>query len=238
MGRMRGVLFLLLAACGRLGFEARSGTPDTDAPIAGDAAVDAEVCISDPCTLVLPQCGCPEGKACHRTGATTETRDCVTEGTARADELCGGDDECVAGHVCIAQAVDSGRCHLYCAADSDCPPGKDCADLVEGVGVGICGSACTLEGGCPGNIACKVVLSIDFDSAGPVAFPLCADPNGAASGATCGSSLDCAGGLFCDDAGVCRPMCRFDGTLDCAAGTCTEALAPIVLGGVTHGFCR
>ena len=233
----RALLLLLLAACGRLGFEARSGTSDA----MGDAqvdAVDAELCISDPCTLVSPQCGCKPGEACHRTGPTTETRGCVPEGSALADEVCSVDVDCAAGLVCVAQAVDSGRCHRYCAGDADCPSGLGCAQLVEGVGIGLCGSTCTLDGGCPAGTACKVVLSNDFDSAGPVALPLCAEPAGSGAGTNCQSSLDCAPGVFCDEGGVCRTMCRFDGTLDCAAGTCTAALAPIVMGGVDHGFCR
>jgi hypothetical protein len=236
--RSRWLLLLLLAACGRLGFESRLG--DTDGSVVpqdGSMPDDATFCMSDPCTLV-PQCGCPSGMACHRTGATTETRGCVAEGSAGPDDPCSVDVECTGGHVCVAQAVDSGRCHRYCASDTDCAPGLACANLVEGVGVGLCGSTCSLASGCPAGSACKVILAVDFDSAGPVAVPLCGDPGGAGAGAGCGSSLDCAAGLFCDDGGVCRPMCRFDGTLPCTSGACTDPLAPIKLGGVVHGFCR
>jgi hypothetical protein len=235
--QLLGVSVLLLAACGRLGFESRLADPD--AGVGQDTMLDSpSFCMSDPCTLVLPQCGCPSGKACHRTGATTDTRECVAEGTATADELCGEDVDCVGGHLCAAQSANSGRCHLYCAGDADCAPGLSCAQLTEGVGVGLCGSACTLDAGCPAGSTCKVVLAFDFDSAAPVAVPLCGDPTGGGSGAGCGSSLECAADLFCDDAGVCRPMCRFDGTLDCTTGSCTNPLAPINLGGVGHGFCR
>ena len=43
--------------------------------------------------------------------------------------------------------------------DADCAIGLECAGSDEGVGIGFCGSACTLAGGCPAGAPCKVVLT-------------------------------------------------------------------------------
>jgi len=209
----------------------------SDADVA-DAPSDAGPdCVADPCVIVLPQCGCRTGEMCQRTGATTDERGCVPEGSIAADEVCPLDAECVPGHACLAMPTGSPRCHQYCDDDTDCAPGLECASYDEGVGIGVCGSTCTLEGGCPGGATCKVVLAYDFDSANPVALPVCAAPGAAADGDPCATSIDCAAGLHCDGAN-CRPMCRQDGSLPCASGTCQADLAIIRLGNVEHGFCR
>jgi hypothetical protein len=234
---LRLALAVGAVACGRLEFSSDprpdSRTPD-DSPV-----VDAGVCAEVPCRLVEEQCGCADGKACQRTGATTDERSCIAAGTAAADEACALDAECAAGLACVAVLGTEGRCQRYCAGDGDCAPGLQCAELVEGVGIGICGSACTLDGGCPVGEACKIELVFDFDSANVVAFPVCVPPAGNAAGNGCSLSTECAAGLICDlTPGTCGAMCRFDGSLPCATGTCTSVEAPILLGGLEHGVCR
>jgi hypothetical protein len=228
---------LLLLGCGRLDFESQ---PRADGGVTVDSPADgAAFCQATPCKLTLDQCGCPGGQACQRTGATTDERGCIAEGTAAPDEPCSLDAECVAGYACINFLGGSGRCQRYCAGDADCGPGLECAQLVEGVGIGLCGSTCTLTGGCPGTDACKVLLANDFDTVGAAAVPACVPPAGATAGTTCNSTIECAAGLFCDlTPHVCSPMCAFDGSLNCASGACTRVEAPIFLAGIEYGVCR
>jgi hypothetical protein len=229
-------LVAMLVACGRHHFDVVDSV--SDARNADSAMPDADVpCAQSPCQLVLPQCGCGSGLMCQRTGATTETRGCVTIGTIGADGACSVDADCIPGYLCVNFGGPISRCHAYCEQDGDCASGLQCAGYFEGVGTGMCGSTCTLEGGCPSGTACKVPLAGDFDSAGPAPTPTCADPSGANAGAGCTTSMDCAAGLFCDN-GVCAPMCRMNGTLPCVSGTCVQPLAPIFLANVEHGVCR
>jgi len=231
------VLVLAIAACGRLDFTSRP--PDADVATPDVLDVDAGFCDQSPCKLVPDQCGCEVGQACQRVGATTDERACIAEGTVTLDGICTSGAECVAGHACIAVRDGLGRCMEYCAGDSDCSTGIACANLIEGVGIGFCGSPCTLASGCVIGMTCKVLLAYDITATGPVAVPICDIPTGASTGASCSSGLDCAAGLFCDvtGSGQCRPLCRFDGMLDCTTGTCSTVDAPIMLGGVTHGVC-
>jgi hypothetical protein len=236
MKRVVLALVATLVACGRHHFDTVDGM--NDAGERGDSSVDAEAqCAQSPCQLVLPQCGCGSGLMCQRTGPTTETRDCIPIGTIAADGVCSLDADCIPGYLCVNFGAATGRCHAYCEQDSDCAVGLQCAGYSEGVGTGLCGSTCTLEGGCPSGTACKVPVAADFDSAGPAPTPTCADPGGASAGGGCTTSMDCAAGLFCDN-GICAPMCRMDGTLPCATGSCVQPIAPIFLGNVEHGVCR
>jgi hypothetical protein len=209
------MLAIAAAACGRLEFT-NEHRPDSRTPD-GQPAVDAAFCAESPCSIV-DKCGCESGQACQRTGATTDERSCITAGAATADEACSLDAECAAGFACVAVLGLEGRCQGYCAGDGDCATGLQCAELTEGVGIGICGSTCTLEGGCPVGNACKVELVVDFDSADAVAFPVCVPPAGGGVGTAC--------------------KCRFDGSLPCATGTCMQVEALIFLGSVEHGVCR
>lgn len=238
--RVALVVVVVLVACGRLEF---ARAPELDGGGAPDTMRDPDsgaLCAEPVCKLVLDQCGCATGQACQRVGATTDERGCIAEGTAGPSEVCTTDAQCVAGHACIALRAGEGRCQPYCASDADCAGASACANLVEGVGIGMCGAACTPGSGCPPGSACKVMLALDFDSAEPVAVAFCDTPSGGSVGASCGSSLDCTAGLFCDvsASGQCRPMCRFDGMLDCPSGACSTVDAPIVLGGITYGVCR
>lgn len=233
-------VLIALTACGRINYDrigepddgGIDGTPDT---VIGD---DAPACVADPCVLLLPQCGCADTQMCQRTGATTEERTCVARGSVPVDQGCTLDALCVPGHACLAYTATMGSCHLYCDDDTDCAVGLECARYDEGVGVGVCGSACTLDGGCGAGNACRVNLVFDFDSGGGVALPMCAPSAGAAIGQACVGGVDCAAGAFCDEMGICRAFCRKDGSLPCATGTCTDPIVPVRLGNVLHGFCR
>jgi len=228
-----------LAGCGRVNYEPIADASDDSVDAAdGAVVIDAGPCSATPCEILLPQCGCASNQMCQRTGATTDERGCVPLGTVTRDNVCMLDSACEPGHLCLANTTNAGACHLYCNDDADCAPGIECAKYDEGVGLGVCGSACTLEGGCPAGTACKVNLTFDFNTAGGVALPFCGDPGGGPAGAACGSAQDCAAGTFCDEMGVCRTMCRQDGSLLCATGTCTDAIVPIRLDNMLHGFCR
>jgi hypothetical protein len=234
------VVVLVSAACGRIGFGIAENSSDGGRDGGRDGVMidddGALVCGESPCRLVLDQCGCGAGQACQRVGATTDERACIANGTAPADGACSLDLDCVAGHACVGSGA--GRCQRYCASDADCGQGLECAQLLEGVGIGFCGSTCTLDGGCLGADTCKVIFAFDFDASEPVAAPVCQPATGATTGTACSNSLECAPGLICDpNATVCRPLCRFDGSLDCTSGACTLTVAPIVLGGVEHGIC-
>lgn len=215
-----------------------SGETAVDAGLAAPDAGAADAgppCSEAPCRLVSPQCGCAAGSACQRTGATTDVRMCVREGAALFMEECANDAACTAGHACLTVGTPTGVCQTYCYTDADCP-GTSCGRLVEGTDVGVCGTTCVIGSGCPTGFVCKVILANDIDSAGPVAAAVCADSSGGGIGATCTSSLDCAGGLFCDDR--CRALCPMGGP-PCPPGeACVAVLAPITLGGVSYGVCR
>lgn len=211
--------------------------PELDATVAPDAPPDAAVCSESPCRLVVPQCGCPAELMCQRVGATSDVRGCIATGTLPPDALCSNDGQCVPGYACLTADGVTGRCHRYCAGDGDCSSGLACAKYIEGSTVGVCGSSCTLESGCPVGSACKVLLLVDLDSTEPVVAPTCTDQVGASAGAPCTSSFDCAPGLFCD-ADVCRSLCPLAMTTPCTTGTCMPVIVPIVLGGVEHGVCK
>jgi hypothetical protein len=206
--------------------------PPTDAPIAA-------------CTLV-PQSGCPAGRACDLTGTGGETtcREITAQGMA--DDTCAGASQCAAGYTCV-DTEDEGSCLELCASDGDCAPanGSRCVIELEDAGGQpipggtYCTQACSPQtaSGCPAAWNCLVL-----DDAGGDATR-CIPAGADTQDVPCNSVLECAAGYTCvnhDNTRTCQRNCRVGvaGTCNAFPGTaCGGFASPHVIAGVEWGVC-
>jgi hypothetical protein len=212
--------------------DARPGADAAPSPDAPPAA----------CSLV-PQSGCPGGRACDfGTGGSHVCRDVTVPGTT--DDTCAGATQCAAGYSCISTSGSS-SCLELCAVDGDCAPatGSRCViDVVDGNGQPIpggtyCSQACNprSSAGCPSAWNCALF----DDAAGD--YTRCVAAGTGTQGATCTSLLSCAPGYDCvshDGVTTCLRNCRLGVTGDCAAGlSCRGFAGGLVVGSVEWGVC-
>ena len=226
------------AACGRVGFDPRSGDggADVDASPTDSTTIDAGVGTEEPCRLLSPQCGCAASEMC---GWDTFTpRACVAIGTPAAGATCGSSYDCAPGAGCLELGNGAGQCMPWCDAPADCAPGASCVRLWWTGAIGVCSTVCDpiMNTGCPAPLACSLGLGTEVPTAQTVVSALCANL-GAAGGvdAACSGPLDCQSGLACYGS-TCRPVCRMDVAASCA-GTCGPFAPRAFIGAVEYGGC-
>lgn len=235
------------------GAEADTGVPDAAAGDAGtptdageppvDAAVDAAIpfCEEDPCKLVLPQCGCPEGEACQRTVFGQPTRECVPPGDVERDEPCSQSIQCVTGHTCVGIAPPDGICSRYCTASAECGAPSECIFFaVPGEGIGACTAICdpVLDAGCPVGYGCHLITAQRVDDDAFVPVTICGPDTGDVEGEACAQI--CAPGFICLGDSLCYELCVVGDASTCSDGAaaCASFASPQIIAGVEYGFCQ
>jgi hypothetical protein len=254
MSRLLGVVAACLAGC------ASGSTTQTDAAPDSrriDAAVDANLCSQDPCSI-LPQCGCIGNQACDVDTSDNNGTKCRainmpgTETTA-----CSTAVECDRGYVCLGGSAYA-SCKKYCSGDADCgaPRGRCVYDISAGgspiVGVPpACSSNCdptdTTAALCPA--ADKCTLFTQTHNGSPVKIVDCSPAGTGTQGADCtttsggGFESKCAKGYQCvkfstESTYKCRRICSAVGTTTgCGANNCIGFADPHTIGSTTYGIC-
>jgi len=161
-----------------------------------------------PCTLGGDEC--EEGEKCTPQGPG-ESLVCRPAGTAAVGDECGlgGEDDCVAGAVCVPYDDDTSLCALRCTSESgDVPCPEDYQVCVPWFGpggstAGIClGDDCTPPAdGCGAGERCSVILDVAF---------ACLPAGGVPFDGDC-STEECEAGLICRDTGEglrCHRFCE------------------------------
>lgn len=212
-----------------------------------DAAIDANNCSTQPCSL-FPQCGCTAPLACDLDFTDLMGNSCrgVTAAGTEAS-ACSLFTECAAGYVCAG-----GRCHEWCGADSDCPqPRALCAIPITNAGAPVtptltCSSNCDpvniAAGGCPAGDKCGF-FSVDRAGA-PIRVVDCAPAGAGGHGTACTADSACAANTLCSTVSAqqrCRRVCnRTAGGQECATlpgTTCIGFTNPLTVAGVEYGVC-
>lgn len=108
-------------------------------PATTDGLLPVGVCDPPVTCEVIPNSGCPEGRACQP--GMDGTLSCVTAGTAAVGADCGGSVNCMPGSGCYGTSADDLTCIAFCViADPDCADGTTCTaqPAVVGGGYGLC----------------------------------------------------------------------------------------------------
>jgi hypothetical protein len=221
------------------------GAPAIDAAV--DAAIDANTCPTQPCTL-FPQCGCTPPLTCDIDFTDlmgTSCRGITTPGTETS--ACTTFTDCAAGYVCAG-----GRCHEWCGADSDCPQPRGLCAIPITDGTTPVTTTLTCSANCdPTNIAaggCPAGQKCGFFSVDRGGMPLrvldCAAAGPGAHGAACTADSGCAANTLCSTVSAqqrCRRVCnRTTGGQECATlpgTTCIGFTGPLTVAGVEYGVC-
>jgi len=238
---------------GSPGFDA-GGPRDTgprDAGSPADAGSDAgggdtgPMCSEEPCKLVAPQCGCPEGEACYLDSDARPT--CEEAGRVVTGVRCAGSSACEPGSLCVGSRAQN-FCHRMCEVDSDCPEAGSYCALPLGDGMGgtlprpeLCNVACdpidTLP--CPTGTGCRILRDDD-----PTMRWLthCTAAGGGDQGDTCSDDRDCMAGFACvgptGGPTDCRQLCRVAGGTTCpGATTCSSFSEAAIVMGTEYGVC-
>jgi len=194
------------------------------------------------CVLV-PQGGCAAGDACDIADETTGDTGCrdVTK-TGTSDSRCAAATECDVGFTCVSDDTVS-YCMRFCADEGDCPgTSSRCAfNLTNSsgmtLGVKVCSNSCTVlaQTGCPSNTGCIGIENGSSD------FTDCRKMDGKLDGDTCVTTTDCLPGSVCVDDGLgkaCHEYCDVNDDLICSGSEiCTDFATPLVISGITLGFC-
>jgi hypothetical protein len=187
-----GCLAPLSCSLGTCGISAASSCP-----VAGGA-----------CDIGLQNCGA--GASCQVSGSTTV---CEASGGGVEGNPCVGPGDCRPGHYCSGLA---GVCHRYCCGDdAACEPYQLCVPSGRG-SVGFCvGEPCDplTAAGCAPGAGCYLITGRDGNLS-----TVCLPAGSSGVGGPCSALDDCASGLACTTADVCRALCR--PSVGCA-GTCT-----------------
>lgn len=221
----------VIGGSGGAGGSGGSGGGDT-----GGTGGSGGYCSEDPCKLTMPQCGCPQGEACH---LVSYFRVCLPAGNQTSSQSC--QDDCAPGLVCLEApgTYTDPICHKYCYDDSDCdPPGGLCLLSILG-NVGACTHNCdpiTTVGCDEPNHKCGI-----FTEADPPYRNLtqCTAAGTGTQQQPCSSSFDCAPGLEClsiNSQTMCLTWCNVNAPY-CPVGTCLSFTTPMLLGSVEYGAC-
>ncbi len=200
-----------------------------------DAGTDAGVC-DDPCGLV-PQCGCPAGRACYPDNGLT-TVSCQPAGTVGEGEVCGGPvNSCAPGLLCV-RYTDTFLCIRVCSEDGDCVGGDGslCARELSG-GFDACTFSCDLvDQDCAEGFRCepgRVPPSTEQNATDCI--QQVGSPTGGFGDACSSTTQDCAPGYSCAN-GQCLPYCRLGDA--CPGGNPCAELSPLVrIGEQEFGVC-
>jgi hypothetical protein len=253
---------LLLAACIRLGFDGEpvpsfgeDGPSAVDSTGSGDSSFGVEgvidlgqadlkltqdlphpdlpPCDESPCRLVLPQCGCPKGKACLR--LATNQLICGEAGNVAPYQPCVGAEDCVAGHTCwVVSPSPQGVCTPYCKTTAEC--GNTLPVCLLGPTYGVCLPGCDPVGqNCAGGMAC--ILTNGTDAFGVShAGTSCAQAGSGQPGDSCTSVTHCAAGMQCIGQ-KCHAICQVGGAKCAANKTCAKLTPAMKIAGKEYGAC-
>jgi len=229
-----------------------AGGPDGAGPDASamaiDAAIDANTCSTQPCSL-FPQCGCTSPLTCDIDFTDLNGTACRAVNTPGTEtSTCASFSECAAGYVCAG-----GHCLRYCAADTDCaqPRGMCAIQITDQndqpiAGAITCSSNCnpinSAAGGCPTGQKCGFFTAtragMDLD------ILQCTTPGAGAIGAACTSDATCSSNTLCSTYNAqqrCRKVCTRPAGNECATvpgTTCVGFGTPgLVIGGTEYGVC-
>lgn len=218
-----------------------AGTPADAATPEPDAAADAGLppCEEDPCKLVLPQCGCPEGDACQRTVRGEAIRECVPPGDVESGGACTQSVQCVIGHTCVGIGSRDGICSRYCNTTAECVGGECVIFTAPSEGVGACTPSCdpVANTGCPAGYGCHLVFGARVEDDATVAISVCGPGAGDGLGEACDQL--CAPGLICLGDSLCYELCVVGDASTCSVGgSCNAFASPARIGGVEYGLCQ
>jgi hypothetical protein len=252
------LMFVLVAmsACATAG-PATPSDSNADTPPMGkqDAAIDANNCAQQPCTI-LPACGCGGANACDIDSTDlmgTACRAINMPGTETS--TCTSPSQCNAGYVCLGGSGGA-ACKKYCSTTADCgSPRGQCVIhpssnnmAITGIPA-VCSSNCdptaTTVPECPSTWKC--VLATTTDNNATVNIADCAPAGAGGQGAACvtGGNADdtlCNKGYACsttttDTAPKCRHICLKTTTNTCTTGTCSSFTPAFKINNVEYGIC-
>ncbi len=212
-----------------------SGSGMRDAPVKMDAAIDADLCPTLPCSLA-PQCGCSGATPACDLGSGSATA-CRAAGTGTETTTCTLDTTCAAGYVCVGDGTNN-ACDKYCATGADCTaPRGQCVDqLIDSsmkpiAGAVVCSSNCdptqTTNATCPTGWTCDLFTSTYMATAYNIVD--CRKAGTATQGQTCSSTVACAAGYTCVNTGtssVCGKLCAPPSNTGCPANTTCGSFTP------------
>ncbi|MDI3289770.1 hypothetical protein [Polyangium sp. 15x6] len=223
-----------------------SGAGSSSSSSSGSGGSSA--CNETPCKLVSPQCGCAAGEMCDIDG--TGERACVPAGSAPIGALCGIDNDCAAGGICLATTPTISTCGEFCSTDAQCTaPGGLCViKLNDGSGgqvpgVTLCSENCnaTTNVGCAAGTAC----TFGREAAGQMRlYTTCREAGSGTQNSACTDDTDCAATYGCFNTGTdeCLKYCNVNAP-SCPSGTtCTPITigndaVEVIIGNVTYGAC-
>lgn len=216
-----------------------------------DSGTDPGIdCTESPCGL-LPNCGCPPGEKCYvNTASTPFRRECTTAGTGDPSTICTSEAGCRPATQCLplyttAMSGES-MCYGYCNSEEDCPTDASvCFSFFIGeIYPKVCSHGCDpiASSGCPSGTKCMI-----FRLTSPsVELTDCsADSGSTPAGGPCVTEADCAPGTFCGSdtcLAYCTrpsgPECRFSETCQEITDPSTGLPTPVILDGISYGFCE
>ncbi len=215
------------------GGQAGDGGAPPDGGAGGEGG--APICSEQPCRLMAPQCGCPQGQKC--TIDAYFNRMCSAfSGNGQANAACSTDADCAEGFVCTGHFGSQLMCEAFCGSDADCTagPGSKCIwkDPATSISM-ICTTQCDLtsDAGCRPGDKCTFV----YDSAGISGWgTTCSAMGTVGLGGSCTAATQCGPGMMCAN-GQCRPVCS--SVTACASGSCYTITPAIKIGTVDYGVC-
>lgn len=203
-----------------------------------DAADTGAACVLTPPSNkcgIYPNCGCA-GTTCDfvlDSGEANLPTACTPSvGAATGGQRCTVTTDCAEGLTCVNE-----MCHEFCANPGDPCTGiySDCRNHDSTTGFNVCGIKCDLTSSTScGTLGCVAV------AAGASEATSDCEPVGTKTvGQSCTVVLDCAPGLNCVNTGssLCKQVC-VSGTSTCPGSVaCASLAAPIVVDGITYGYC-
>jgi hypothetical protein len=215
-----------------------------------DAAIDADLCPTLPCSLA-PQCGCTGATPACDLGSGNTTA-CRAAGTGTETTTCQADTTCSTGYVCVGDGTNN-SCEKYCASGADCTgPRGQCVDqLVDSSsmpipGAVVCSSNCdpsqVTNATCPSGWTCDLFTSTYMTTTYNIVD--CRKAGTATQGQTCSTTVACAAGYTCVNTGtsmVCAKICTPPSNTGCpGVTTCGSFQTPFKVPNTTgteYGAC-
>lgn len=211
-------------------------------------------CVGGACLTAKPAgaicaggCDCASGSCaeglCCKTDCAGPCRSCAMPTAGTCTIAPAGTDprsDCAGGLTCDG----AGACRTSCAGDGQCKPGLYCTAPSGGacMPVGAKGAACGPDGLDPsGGHACATSICADGRCCTDACAGACRSCSVGGSEGTCTPNAadtdpegECAGGLTCDGAGVCRSACA--GDEECKPGLyCTDTSGGACLARLADG---
>ncbi len=212
-----------------------SETPDSN-EVTDTGAFDAGCVLTPPSNKcgIFPNCGCA-GTTCDfvlDSGEAILPTACTPSvGAAAANASCAVSTDCQEGLTCLFD-----RCHEFCGNAGD--PCSGCHSLhattthrrrATTSAASKCGPQ-QFAASC-GSLGCVGV------SDGTGATSECEPVGSGTNGVACSGPLGCAPGFYCVSNTTCRQTCNLASPV-CATGSCNDFASPLIVDGVTYGYCN